>query len=85
MKPKQLVTMLLGYTHRVSVRRGRGTAQSWLYIHTVTKISQEEREIIEKRLVAEGLCGTYASDQPGIDTRDACVSWNSIEEGHPAP
>ena len=74
---KKLILTLLKEYGKISVKRGRGTAFDWLYIHTTKKVPQEKQEETEKELVAKKYCGTYLSDQPNITSRDAKVIWSN--------
>lgn len=47
----------------------------WLTIKTNIKVPLQKCIEIENELVSNDFCGTYLSDQPGIDTRDANVNW----------
>lgn len=77
-KPKDLVVHLLGERYgKISVRRGRGTAQGWLYIKTEQRVPSEVQDPIEKMLVYFGCCGTYLTDTGCSRERwEPNVSWN---------
>lgn len=78
-KPKTVVCDLLGFRQGVSVRRGRGTAWNWIYITTPKKVSIILQDAIEIVLIRLGLVGIYMSDQPGDNTRNPNVSWETRE------
>ena len=59
-KPKVLVEHLLGGVYgKVSVRKGRGTSRSWLYIATANSVPESARRLVEHHLVNAGHCGQY--------------------------
>jgi hypothetical protein len=64
---KKIVCEELGLApSSVSVRKGRGTAHSWLYIKTAARVDLDLRERVSERLVRERLVGQYLTDH-GID------------------
>lgn len=67
----QVVDLLQTYTpfrkdEVVSVRKGRGTTSSWVYLKLTRMPSDYYRGVIETLLRERGICGSYLSDSgPG--------------------
>jgi len=78
---KQIVSEYID-AKKISVCYGRGTAYNWVTIKLSEKRPDEKtRDIIEKRLLEEKLCGRYFSDCiPGKDEYNPCVLWEEISD-----
>lgn len=75
---KKIVMEELKLTSKdVSVRQGRGTAHSWVYITLKTDhlVTHEDKDRVEQRLVAEHVAGTYYSDYGVSNEWYPNVSW----------
>ncbi len=60
----------------LSVRKGRGSASSWLTITTDAPVADWLRGFVSALLVRDGLCGTYYTDYGGgVDCYAVCVQW----------
>lgn len=79
---KELVVRLLANEEPankvLSVKKGRGTASSWLYIKTVEPVTEYTKGWIEAHLVQACLVGRYYTDYgAGIDGYAVCSQWES--------
>ncbi len=66
----------------VSVKYGRGTAHSWLYISTDAPMTGEQRDEIERQIVENYLVGSYWPDWGPASAdghREANIAWMAAD------
>lgn len=60
-----------------SVRKGRGTSCSWLYIEVEGKIDEAVMRLIDKALLKAGLCGSYLPDDGFSTMNEPNTRWET--------
>jgi hypothetical protein len=71
---KKVVVDLIHSMYEVtSVRLGRGTAHSWIYIRTKHYVPHDVRSLIEHHLGKHVQVGKFSDDFGGDES---CVSWS---------